>query len=477
MALTKHQKLARGIKHLFDALEIHYQKTAAILNSMQLHFYETHLLIGRPLMTERALTAMMRTHVCGLKIFSPDEKLRIVAHSSPLIGLVITPPFYLHSRVRTSQGASKDTKWVIPWDVKITLPSESLQKLDEIKLQALLYCASKSEMSEWIDWFEREDKAGTLTNQLLTIGNYVQERASIKKNLIQLAFPFFREAALEYYKAIQFPKVFKTLAKANFSPKEQTTIAQSYELVTTSLRMRKKRYFEDFQRFWLNRLKDLIFANLDCTQNRKNALLEEYFPSRERTGGNLGVRWETSLSIDRQTYGTFINHFYNRFLGNPLKNQSDGEIVLLLWVMIYISQEPGKVYPITRLLKLTTANISGRYLSIDGDEIELSCGLANLIKEYTGEESFQRQQKLFPNLTVDRLEDSFRRASVEILPSGSTPALPEAFLTFPHPHKDLRMMAQMRRRQQENPPQIFHDPISRNELKRQLVEKSRLKGP
>ena len=476
MALTKHQKLARGIKRLFDALEIHYQKTAAILNALQLHFYETHLLIGRPLMTERALAAMMRTHVCGLKIFSPDEKLRAAAGDSPLIGLIITPPFYLRSRVLTSQSAPENAKWVIPWGVKITLPSESLQKLEEAKLQALLYCASESEMSEWIDWFEREDKAGTLTNQLLAIGNYIQERAPIKKNLIQLAFPFFREAVLEYYKAIQFPKVFKTLAKVDFSPKEQTTVAQSYELVTTSLRMRKKRHFEGFQRFWLNRLKELIFANLDWTQERKDALLEEYFPSREHIGENHGVRWETGLSIDRQTYGAFINYFSNRFLDNPLKNQSDGEIVLLLWVMIYVSQEPGKVYPITHLLKLTTANVSDRYLSIDGAETELSCGLADLIKEYTGEGSLQRQQKLFPNLTIDRLEDSFRRASLEILPSGSTPALPEAFLTFPHPHKDLRMMAQMRRHQQENPPQIFHDPISRNELKRQLVEKSQSNG-
>jgi len=49
MALTKHQKLAKGIKSLLDSLEIHFQKTAKSINCLQLAFYETYLMIGRPL--------------------------------------------------------------------------------------------------------------------------------------------------------------------------------------------------------------------------------------------------------------------------------------------------------------------------------------------------------------------------------------------------------------------------------------------
>ena len=39
MALTKHQKLARGMKRLFEDLEVHFQKTASSLNGLQLHFF------------------------------------------------------------------------------------------------------------------------------------------------------------------------------------------------------------------------------------------------------------------------------------------------------------------------------------------------------------------------------------------------------------------------------------------------------
>ena len=107
-------------------------------------------------------------------------------------------------------------------------------------------------------------------------------------------------------------------------------------------------------------------------------------------------------------------------------------------------------------------------------EIEFSCGLAELIREYAGEGNLQRQQKLFPNLTLDKLEDHFRRASEVILPPGSIPALPEAFLTFPHLEKHCRMNPKLRRHQLKNPSKILHDPISLKELKRQLVDKSKL---
>ena len=80
---------------------------------------------------------------------------------------------------------------------------------------------------------------------------------------------------------------------------------------------------------------------------------------------------------------------------------------------------------------------------LDDGEIEISCGLADLIREYTGGGNLQRQQKLFPSLTVDKLEDHFRRASKIILPPNATPALPEAFLIFPHREKGSRMEARI----------------------------------
>ena len=154
MALTKHQKLARGMKRLSDAFEVHFQKTSSILNALQFHFFETHLIIGRPLMSKGTLQTMIRTHRCAMELFSPNADLRSAAQRSPLIGCILTPRFYLRSCVLVRPAnAGENEKLAIPWGVKTILPTESLQKLEDAKLETFLYCASEDEMSEWIDWF------------------------------------------------------------------------------------------------------------------------------------------------------------------------------------------------------------------------------------------------------------------------------------------------------------------------------------
>lgn len=476
MALTKHQKLARGMKRLSDALDVHCQKAASILNVLQFHFFETHLIIGRPLMSEKTLGTMMRTHRCGMELFSPNAELRSAAQRSPLIGCVLTPRFYLRSRVLVQPpDAAKNEKLAIPWGVKTVLPTESLQKLEDAKLEAFLYCASEDEMSEWIDWFEREDKAASLTNQLLAAEKDCQEKAAFEKNIRRHAIPFYRKSAVEYYKLPKGEPVSQTLLKADFAPQGENDIGAAYQLVSKVLSEHRKRHFEDFQRFWRDQLIDLMFEGTPWEEERRHAILAEYYSSDDAAAKiNAGPRWETGAALDRRTYGAFIRYFSNRFIVDPLKCQADGEIALLLWVMIYAARDLEKATSIKKLLALTTANISDRYATIDGGEIEFSCGLADLIREYAGEGNLRRQQKLFPNLTIDKLEDHFRRASEAILPPGSIPALPQAFLTFPHLEKHRRMNPKSRRQQLKNPPEVLHDPISLKELKRQLVEKSKL---
>jgi hypothetical protein len=473
MALTKHEKLARGMSHLLNSLEEHFQKTAKSLNCLQLFFYETHLMIGRPLMSQRVLAAMMHTHVCGLKFLAPDEKIRAIARSSPLISMVLTPPIYPLSKVlRSSPDQPEAAKWVIPWGVKATLPNESLEKLKEAKLAAILYCAAPTEMSKWIQWFEHEDKARTFTNTLLAIGHQFQEMASFEKNLCKIARPLYKKAILEFYRPLRDPKEFKTLVKIEFAPADKTNLFDAYKLIITCLRKRRKKHFEDFQRFWKGKLEQLFFENLNYSTERRNHFLKTYFSSKDPSiRKNSSPRWETSKGVDRQLYGLFIDYFVQRFLKNPCQHQVEGEIALFLWTMVYISRTCD-IIPIHCLLKLTTANVTGQFLLVGDKRIELSLGWAYLIQEYLGKMPRKRHQKLFPNLTIDKLEDYFRKASSEILPSKATLALPEAFQVFPHPEKGHRVSVKERHRQQQKPSKVFHDPISLEEIKQQLIEKA-----
>lgn len=471
MALNKHQRLSRAMKIVLQNLDKFHDKVAEHAKCLQFHFYEKYLIAGRPLMTERALAAMMYTHRLGLSMFSPNRDLREAASSAPLIGMILSP-LYLQSQVLYCSNRKENTLWFVPWSVKTVLPSENLKKLEESKLEDILYCASEDEMSEWIDWFEKEDKASSFTNQILAIGQYFQERAPFENNLQQPCFSLYKQAVFDFYTKIQGPKLYKTLSKSVFAPTEKSNAFEAYQLVIAALKNRKKRHFADFQRFWRGRLRELIFSNLGWPAEKQEAFLEEYFPESTSLKERIDPRWKSSGALDRQTYGKFIYYFATRFIDNPLANQVDGEIVLLLWIMIYGARDFKKVVPVKKLLGLSTKNISDRLAAIEGEKAELSCGLADLIREYTGEGGLQRQQKLFPNLKIDKLEDHFHRASKAILPLGAAPALPEAFLTFPHRERGSRMEARMRRRQMKAPIQILHDPISRTELKRQLIEKS-----
>ena len=471
MALNKHQKLAGAMKAVLESLDIFHEKVAELSKSLQLHFYEKYVIAGRPLMTERAVAAMIYTHRLGLSMFSPNRELREAASSVPLIGIILSPPLHLNSQVLYCSNAREDTLWFIPWGVKTVLPSESLEKLEESKLEDILYCASENEMSEWIDWFEEEDKAGSFTNQLLAIGQFYQERAPFKNNLCQPCFSLYKQAVIDFYEKIKGPKVYKTLVKVGFAPNERSNVFEAYQLAIAALKNREKRHFAEFQRFWRDRLEKLMFADLGWPPEKQKALLEEYFPDQASSfKEKSNPRWETSGVLDRQTYGKFLYYFANRFIENPLQNHIDGEITLLLWIMIYAARDLKKAVSVKSLIALTTKHVSDRLVMTEGGELELSCGLADLIGEYTGRGNLQRQQKLFPSLTVDKLEDHFRRASKIILPPNATPALPEAFLIFPHREKGSRMEVRIRRRQMKTPLKIIHDPISRRELKRQLVE-------
>lgn len=471
MALNKHQKLAGAMKSVLQNLDIFHEKVAEQSKSLQLYFYEKYLIAGRPLMTERAVAAMMYTHRLGLSTFSPNKELQEAASSAPLIGMILSPPLYLRSQVLYCSNAKEDTLWLIPWGVKTVLPSENLERLEESKLEDVLYCASENEMSEWIDWFEKEDKAGSFTNQLLVIGQFHQERAAFENNLCLPCFSLYKQAVMDFYKKIKGPRAYKTLVKVEFAPNERTNVFEAYQLAIAALKNREKRHFAEFQRFWRDHLEKLMFADLGWPLEKQKALLEEYFPGqRSPYKKKSDPRWESSGALDRQTYGKFLYYFANRFIEDPLQNQLDGEITLLLWIMIYAARDLKKTVPIKRLIALTTKHVSDRLVITDGGDIELSCGLADLIREYTGGGDLQRQQKLFPSLTVDKLEDHFRRASKIILPPNATPALPEAFLIFPHREKGSRMEARIRCRQMKTPLKIIHDPISRREFKRQFVE-------
>ncbi len=472
MALTKHQKLARGIKSFNDSMDIFFKHTSTFVDALQFHFYETHWIIGRPLIAENTLRSMMFTHRRAMALLAENENLKKTCQTKPLIGCIFWPKLYPSSKVLKSKvGISEDDPWFIPWGVKINLPDKTLRDLEDALLEAILYCASPEEAPKWIDWFEKENKAGSPTNLLLSLIADEEMLHPLRENLKKPALPFFKK----FEENLNYTKEFKLAYKVDPIPQETTSIEEAYKNVVQSLRNRDKRNLDAFRREWKARLENLIFEGINWPIEVKYAVFDELTPIKPPKPRFSKSRWGTGLALDRQTYASFIKYFIQLFLKGPTKNQAEGETAILLWLMIYIAQDPKHTISIKRLLTLTTENLQNRFLLIDGQEIELSLGLINILNEYLDDKDLKRQQKLFPNLTEYILKNLFRKASQELLPADSIEALPEAFLTFPHPLKHIRMLAKLRKHQQTNPIKIYHDPISRSTLKRQLFETCKVK--
>lgn len=139
--------------------------------------------------------------------------------------------------------------------------------------------------------FEQEDLSNTFTNQLFAIGHYykkeaqtAKEREIYEKNLKEPAFSHFKGIIAKYCKDNVYPKkVVNTLLKNEFSPKEESSIAESYELATSSYKRRKRRYFDDFLQIWKKRQLELMFKNLPWRAEQRVATLAEFFPEKPIT--------------------------------------------------------------------------------------------------------------------------------------------------------------------------------------------------
>jgi hypothetical protein len=220
---------------------------------------------------------------------------------------------------------------------------------------------------------------------------------------------------------------------------------------------------------WKERLEELIFEGLNWPREKRSIFIKNWLTPQTIEGKcGHGSRWETSLAVDRTTYAAFIKYFVELFLENPSARMVEGETVCLLWILLYLAQDQIKKPTVQSILDLTTEHIENRTIQIGDQEIEMSMGLSHILQAYIGDKPARRHQKLFPNLTVDKLEDLFRKASQELLPSESSPILPGAFLTFPHCIWGVRMPPSLRRKIQFVSQKVCYKAVSSRDIIRQL---------
>lgn len=457
MAKTKHQKLAEKMSLMLKNIDIHLTKVSKVMQFVQMHFYEQCLIAGRPLLKMEARKMMFQAHFIGLQYFSPDPCLRELCSTLPWLGAIIDRPFY-----NDIYNANKEGIYVVPWGVRIVRPEENDENLKQGTLRALLYCPASFEISEEIDWFEKEDGAVTFTNQFLTASFYLHEQGLLRQNLLQDPFSLW-QSAKEKWRAFPtedfdpdivdlVPLQPRNVDEADFAPQQGQSLALAYERVMKSIRERNYRHRQSLRAIYKNNLERAMFQNLSWNKLKQNAFLEEW---KQNFFGEIShcnrshERWEQCMSIDRYTAANFIKYLIQKFLKNP-KSKKLGEAVCILWILLWAAQE-GKTNSIhiKQVINITSQDIilDDPAIKIGGIELDISWGLHDLLLILRGKGQGIRQRRLFENIDSmgKALERLLHDASKKLLGQDVLPVLPAAFLELPHPFPGLRVPIAQRR--------------------------------
>ena len=80
----------------------------------------------------------------------------------------------------------------MPWKLNVNFPKD-LTNLTKSQKRAYLYCASESENSEWLDFYDKEDEVDSLTNIILSIGKHQIENMILHRNLKASSLQIFEK--------------------------------------------------------------------------------------------------------------------------------------------------------------------------------------------------------------------------------------------------------------------------------------------
>lgn len=455
MAKCKYRTLAAQIKDILKDIDAFVERGKEALQNVQgdfltakFYFYEKILPIGEEPVTKAYFVQQLKAHVMGMGILSPLQELRMACSSYRYSGKYHPPSACLRTQ---SLGT-----W---WGVKTILPQDMTLIMEKGYWEALLYCPESQEISNEIDWFEKENYTNSLSFHFqlaIKISGIENDKKAVTcNNLNQKALTYF-EPIVKQWKNDDggndtIPKDVGVIFTQPFAPTEDDYIANAYEKVLRTLKMGNLRNYEHLMILWRDCLEGLMFTNVKWADSEKMAFIKEWkrniFGCEVKGQVNPDGRWKQTMAIDQVTAGKMIKYFIDRFLEDPSKKKRYGEIACLLWLLVWLTQDSdaGKI-SLTRILALDTENVSEERQEVvfDDKAIEVSLGLYRLLKILKGKGQGLRVHRLFTHISEDYIQDALKVASVVLFGAAATPVLPGAFLSFPHCLEGMRISKNQR---------------------------------
>lgn len=338
----------------------------------------------------------------------------------------------------------------IPWEFLDLQNLSNEKRIENDFLELFLLCPSSEEIDECRN-FLREDKARfNMLNKLNSLQNGSLEEKKIQTNLKKLAISDFQKLIEGWKKTKKLKKSISEITvkvlQQPFAPEETDTLDTAYEKLLMARKFNNLQYFSLLMDDWKHHLRKTIFEG-SCWPI---ATQQHFFEVWERALFKkpspplipMKMRWEQAQSIDRLTGGKLIKYFNDLFISN--ENPIHAQVACILWTLIAISRQfqsnevPVKIIDVVSLSK-SDVNIKNRSLCLNGKEFTVSKGLTAIYSILIDVKYGKRELRLFPDMTVDRLEDALKGASKKMFVDKEVLIAPQAFLTFPHSFEGVRI--------------------------------------
>jgi hypothetical protein len=458
MAKTKHELLAVEITTILSNIDRFIEKNRRCLQLVQFHFYTKILPINVPPPSSEVLISLAKPHAIGMRILGPSIELRNACSSCPIFCAILRQPVLFKSQCPFIPPNTTFATW---WAVQITLPHEMEPLIEQGYWETLLYCPENREHAYHIDWFEKENHVNSFMFQTCSVlevmGREHSGKKVIRQNLDQLALPHFRKLVEKWmHDPMGLDNISKdpSIVFTNpFAPTESDNIAYAYDKVRRAIRERSFRNYEYLLSLWRDFLENLMFINVDWTNDEKDGFIKEWeiniFGRPLKAALTHDGRWAQDMAIDRKTAGKLVKYFIDRFLADPLKRKKDGEAACFFWTLIWLAQDADTSnITLKRVLAFDTTNIDkdNPIIVFDGRSVKISIGLHRLLTILQGKGSGNRSRLIFAHLSDSYLQHAMKEASIALFGPNMTPILPAAFLCFPHSMNKTRLSRKERAR-------------------------------
>lgn len=133
-----------------------------------------------------------------------------------------------------------------------------------------------------------------------------------------------------------------------------------------------------------------------------------------------------------------------KFLENPKKYSVYAEMALFIWICQQAAFDNVSIKEKDILnIKVTDVDISGLEIQINNRPVQITQGLADLIKAWIGDKYRQNKRSLFPSLTYDNLAEKIKKITQQFY-SEENFLLPHDFLMKAHAIPFARLSASQR---------------------------------